>query len=488
MSLDDLYNHLKVYEFEVKKKSEPNSQNMAFISLAKHSRGNEDVKTASVSTASTNVPTASASIGKKRGKKISIQGSDVARFDKSKVECFNCHKMGYFTRKCRAPRSQDRGRRDNYKQGSKVKEHAPKVLMAINGVGWDWSYMANDEEDHALVTDEEAPTEFFLMANTSAETKVFNNSLCFKDCKKNNDSLNCPEFVLKKKACFNCGDFTHLANDCRKRVKGGTTRPVGHRPHGHPVRPSMNCARPNRSFFNIHAHSYKTRPFHKTTAVKNQYRAPWVPTVHRNNSFVNRNFSTGRRNFPTANRKFPTASRKSPTDSTKIHTADMGRKGKAVKSSACWIWKPSQNLSNKGPNNNSVSVMLKKYTYIDTQGRLKSGSSQNNIDDKGYWDSGCSRHMTGNISYLFEFKPFDEGYVSFGQGGCKITGKGTIKTECIVLGRDFKLLNDANILLRTPRQHNMYSINLNNIFPHKDLTCLVAKASADECMLWHRWL
>nr|GFA57936.1 hypothetical protein [Tanacetum cinerariifolium] len=63
MSLDDLYNHLKVYESEVQKKSEPNSQNMAFISSAKQSRGNEDVNTASVSTASTNVPTASANIG-----------------------------------------------------------------------------------------------------------------------------------------------------------------------------------------------------------------------------------------------------------------------------------------------------------------------------------------------------------------------------------------------------------------------------------------
>nr|GEY24567.1 hypothetical protein [Tanacetum cinerariifolium] len=56
------------------------------------------------------------------------------------------------------------------------------------------------------------------------------------------------------------------------------------------------------------------------------------------------------------------------------------------------------------------------------------GNSQNNIDDKGYWDSGCSRHMTGNISYLSDYKLYDGGYVSFGQGGCKITGKGTIKT------------------------------------------------------------
>nr|GEY57406.1 hypothetical protein [Tanacetum cinerariifolium] len=64
----------------------------------------------------------------------------------------------------------------------------------------------------------------------------------------------------------------------------------------------------------------------------------------------------------------------------------------------------------------------------------------------------------------------------------------TVDLECIVLERDFKLKDNTNVLLRTPRQHNMYSIDLNNIIPHKDLTCLVAKASTKECMLWHRRL
>ncbi|GKB40861.1 putative ribonuclease H-like domain-containing protein [Tanacetum coccineum] len=103
------------------------------------------------------------------------------------------------------------------------------------------------------------------------------------------------------------------------------------------------------------------------------------------------------------------------------------------------------------------------------------GILQDNIDDKGYWDSGCSRHMTGNISYLFEYEPYDGGYVSFGHEGGKITGK----------GKDFKLDDDTYVLLRTPRQQNMYSIDLNNIVPHKNLTCLIAKASVDESMLWH---
>nr|GEZ06354.1 hypothetical protein [Tanacetum cinerariifolium] len=136
---------------------------------------------------------------KKTGKKITIQGTNVARFDKSKVECLNCHKMGHFARECKAPRSQDRGRRENFKQGSKVEESAPKALMAIDGVGCDWSYMDNEEEDHALVANQEAPTEFALMAKSSSDTEVFDNSLCSKACKKNTDSLNTKITELSEK-------------------------------------------------------------------------------------------------------------------------------------------------------------------------------------------------------------------------------------------------------------------------------------------------
>nr|GFA96088.1 hypothetical protein [Tanacetum cinerariifolium] len=82
---------------------------------------------------------------------------------------------------------------------------------------------------------------------------------------------------------------------------GGSMRPsyrsAGHRPHGpsmNPKRPNMNCGRPNRSFL-IQAPSYETRPFLKSSTVKTQYRAPWVPTVNRNNPPVSRKFSTGRR-------------------------------------------------------------------------------------------------------------------------------------------------------------------------------------------------
>nr|GFB77088.1 hypothetical protein [Tanacetum cinerariifolium] len=311
------------------------------------------------------------------------------------------------------------GRKENYRQGSKAKEKTPKALMAIDGVGWDCSYMANEGEDHALVDDAEALTEFALMANTeSKELKTLKLEKDGLDGKlagllkssKNLDNLiesqrsdkvkdevgynvvpppsadlyfspkkdlswtGLPKFVDdtvtdysrppptvastsaegQNKNSTTSEDVTSLKtpkpfvkfvkpkdNQSEKKGPHGTPmrppqrsaghrphgasmrpshRPASHRPHGpsiNPMRPNMNGARPNRSFF-IQAHSYETRPFHKSSLVKTQYRAPWVPTVNKNNPPVNRKFSTGRRNFPTVNRKFPTASRKFTTGSTKF--------------------------------------------------------------------------------------------------------------------------------------------------------------------------
>ncbi|GKF02733.1 hypothetical protein Tco_0029656, partial [Tanacetum coccineum] len=58
-------------------------------------------------------------------------------------------------------------------------------------------------------------------------------------------------------------------------------------------------------------------------------------------------------------------------------------------------------------------------------GRQNVNTSNSQLNDKGFVDSGCSRHMTGNIAYLSDFKDFDRGYVSFGGGayGGRITGK-----------------------------------------------------------------
>nr|GEX72179.1 hypothetical protein [Tanacetum cinerariifolium] len=61
-------------------------------------------------------------------------------------------------------------------------------------------------------------------------------------------------------------------------------------------------------------------------------------------------------------------------------------------------------------------------------------------------------------------------------------------TECFVLSPDFKLANENHVLLKVSRKNNMYNVDMKNIVPIKDLTCLVVKAINDESMLWHRRL
>ncbi|GJY52769.1 ribonuclease H-like domain-containing protein [Tanacetum coccineum] len=75
----------------------------------------------------------------KNGRKITINGSDTARYDKSKVECFNCPKIGYFVRECRGPRNQDSRNRnqDSSRRTVNVEETSSKAMMAIDGAGFD---------------------------------------------------------------------------------------------------------------------------------------------------------------------------------------------------------------------------------------------------------------------------------------------------------------------------------------------------------------
>nr|GEU37792.1 hypothetical protein [Tanacetum cinerariifolium] len=136
------------------------------------------------------------------------------------------------------------------------------------------------------------------------------------------------------------------------------------------------------------------------------------------------------------------------------------------------------------------------------------------------------KNSKGNMSYLSDFEELNGGYVAFGGNlkGDKISSKGKIRTgkldcddvyfvkelkfnlfsvsqmcdkknnvlftdtECLVLSPEFKLPDKNQMLLRVPRGKNMYNVDLKNIVPFRDLTCLFAKATLDESNLWHRRL
>nr|GFD04465.1 ribonuclease H-like domain-containing protein [Tanacetum cinerariifolium] len=98
------------------------------------------------------------------------------------------------------------------------------------------------------------------------------------------------------------------------------------------------------------------------------------------------------------------------------------------------------------------------------------------------------------MSYLSDFEELNGGYATF--GGIKVhlfsvsqmrDKKNSVPftdTECLVLSLYFKLSDTSQVLLRVPRENNMYNVNLKNIIPSGDLTCLFAKATIEESNLW----
>ncbi|GJZ23870.1 ribonuclease H-like domain-containing protein [Tanacetum coccineum] len=214
LSLDDLFNNLKAYESKVKGtfSSTTNSHNVAFLSSSSTNRavntaqGVNTTSTQGAVDSSTTVKNLSDAVIyfffasqpsipqldneylqqinpddlkemnlrwniammtmrarrflKFTRRMLDMDNKERTGFDKSKVECFNCHKRGHFARECRAPRNQD----------NRNKEPTRRTI-------YDWSDQAK-----------EGPTNFILMAysstssSSSTNSEVSNDSNCCSSC------------------------------------------------------------------------------------------------------------------------------------------------------------------------------------------------------------------------------------------------------------------------------------------------------------------
>ncbi|GKD50210.1 ribonuclease H-like domain-containing protein, partial [Tanacetum coccineum] len=211
MSMDDLYNNLKVYKPEIKgiSSSSSSTQNMAFVSSSNNntSNTNEAVSTThGVSTASTQVNAANSininnlsdavicaffasqanspqlvhedlqqihlddmeemdlrwqmamltmrarRFFKNIIRTLTVNGNNTIGFDKSKVKCYNCYKRGHLARECKAPRNQDNKNKESSRRSVPVETSTSTALVSCDGLGgYDWSDQVEEGPNYALM-------------------------------------------------------------------------------------------------------------------------------------------------------------------------------------------------------------------------------------------------------------------------------------------------------------------------------------------------
>nr|GEX76059.1 hypothetical protein [Tanacetum cinerariifolium] len=141
---------------------------------------------------------------------------------------------------------------------------------------------------------------------------------------------------------------------------------------------------------------------------------------------------------------------------------------------------PSSRTRNSPPRVNVVQVPVElNRGYVAFRGHPKGGK----ITGKG-------KIETGKLDFddVYFVKELKFNLFSVSQMCDKKNSVLFTDTECLVLSSAFKLPDESQVFLRVPRENNMNNVNLKNIVPSGDLTCLFSKATLDESNLWHRRL
>ncbi|GJW94542.1 putative ribonuclease H-like domain-containing protein [Tanacetum coccineum] len=328
------------------------------------------------------------------------------------------------------------------------------------------------------------------------------------------------DFKMINKACYVCGSFEHLHYVCDKKV----------------VRPVWNNSRRvnHKNFTNKITHLHPKRRFVPQAVLTRSRKLSTAGVAVNTVRPVN-----------TANTKAVNTAKQVNTAVSKLIVNHPRPKINDFKRGYSQSSRPFNiHFANKNNiiNTNVNTARLKHNTARDRAvvsknkgkrlmllrpqhaGFGKPKTVQKEYKEKAVIDSGCSRHMIGNKCYLDEYEYYDGGFVSFGDGKGRISGKGKIKTKsldfddvcfckelkynlfsvsqicdkknnvlftdtkCLVLSSDFKLLDESQVLLRVTRKDNIYSVDLKSVAPTGGLTCLIAKAIVDESNTSHRRL
>nr|GEV60290.1 hypothetical protein [Tanacetum cinerariifolium] len=335
------------------------------------------------------------------GRNLGANGTTFIGFDMSKVECYNCHRRGYFARECRSPR--DTRNKDTQRRNVPVETSTSNALVSqCDGVGsYDWSFQAYEK-----------PTNYALMAFTSLSTLGFDNEVahCSKTCSKAYATLQ--SHYDKLTIDFRKSQFDVLSY--KTGLESIEARLVVYQQNENVFKEDIKLlkldimlrdnalvelkkkfekAKKERDELKLTLENFQT--FFKESNSESDVSVPTSP-VHDRTSVKPVEHST------------PAENLRKDISKSRGHKHSWNRK-------ACFVC-------------NILNHLIKDCDYYEkkmVQKPVWNHAMRQALKDKGVIHSSCSRHMTGNISYLSDFKEINGGYVAFGGNpkGGKITGK-----------------------------------------------------------------
>ncbi|GJY11975.1 putative ribonuclease H-like domain-containing protein [Tanacetum coccineum] len=464
LDINDLYNNLKVFEVDIKgsSRSSSNSQNVAFIS-AEDTNSINEVNTAN-------------------GVYTIVGHSSQGQASSSSYT--NDLIRGHFTRECKAPRNQwnkngDTGymSRDNNRRTVPVETSNALVvqdnaLIMQDRLGYDWSYIAQDEQRVAshslhfklLRSDQRLYLEIIayqlglesVKAQLVVHQKnegVYEEKIAVLEFEVKDKVSEMPRVESVRPSGVIIEDWVSddeedifQYEDCQTTIKPSFKRIEFTKAMNEPVKSDKQVVKPR-----MVTQSPKKMPKESVLrkgAGHKEVRPIWNNTqrINHQNKFVPTVVLT---RVSKVNFNIVRVNGVNTAGQTAVSTV-KGNGVTAVKASAGCVWRPKMTDLNNGSKDNSGSEFKKR----DPQQSFK------------YKDCFVALVKVLEVKNNILFT----------------------ETECHVLSPDFKLIDESQVLLRVPRQNNMYSFDLKNVVPSGDLTCLFAKATIDESKLWHRRL
>nr|GEW33043.1 ribonuclease H-like domain-containing protein [Tanacetum cinerariifolium] len=537
--LDDLFNSLKIYKAEVKSSSSarPTTQNIAFVSSQNTDSTNESVSTvATVCAASAKVPVSALPNVDTLSDDVIYSFFPNGHVDYESKEIFLEDWRGHFARECKSPKDTRRNVPvEPQRRNILVETSTSNALVSqCDGVGsYDWSFQTEEE-----------PTNYALMAFTSSSSSTLR--MKFKKAEQERDELKLKleKFQTSSKnlsqllasqtndktglgydnqvftsSMFDCDAMLVLSLMLLAPLIEDWISKSEDDYEGEPIRTQINP-----SFVHPTEQVKTPRPSveHPIPAATLKTEIPksrdHENSKNRKACFACKSLTHLIKDLLTRSKLVPLIAARPVTIAVPHNNVARPRQAKTI------VTKPHS--PPRRTINHSSSPKPSTFPPKVTTIKAPKGNPQHTLKDKGVIDGGCSRHMRGNMSYLSDFEAINRGYVAFGGNpkGGKITGKGKIRTckldfndiyfvkelkfnlfsvsqmcdkknsvlftntECIVLSFDFKLPDDNHVLLRVPRENNMYNVDLKNIVPSGDLTFLFSKVTLDESTIWHRRL